>query len=235
MTRPRGPVSRRLHTLVWLLPASRTKNRLLRRFGHVIAADAVLGSCLVLSLGHLDAAAHAVVASGNFVRGLRELVVGEHAAVGPWNILTAHPAFQHAGENGELWVGAHAVITSRHSIDCSGRVVLGAFSSVAGHDTQMLTHQVDFSVPVQTCAVIEIGDHSFVGTRCTVLSGARLPDRSVLAAGSLLRPGPAEGAGLYAGSPARLKQALEGAWFDRPVGQTRSLRDRTGQVLHGAF
>ena len=129
----RGPLARRLHTLVWLLPASEVKNRLLRRFGHVIAPSASLG-------------------------------------------------------NGALWMGTYAV-----------------------------------------------GDHSFVGTRCTVLSGARLPDRSVLAAGSLLRRGPDEGPGLYTGSPARWKRALDGAWFHRPVGQTRSLRDRSGRVLHGAF
>ncbi|MFC5063205.1 acyltransferase [Actinomycetospora atypica] len=231
----RGPLARRLHTLVWLLPASGVKNRLLRRFGHVIARDASLGSCVVLTLGHLHAGERALIAAGSFVRGIREMVLSDDAAVGPWNILTAHPAFQHEGENGVLWVGAHAVITSRHSIDCSGRVVLGAFSSVGGHGTQVLSHEVDFTGPVQTCADIEIGDHSFVGTRCTVLSGARLPDRSVLAAGSLLRRGPDEGAGLYTGSPARRKQALDGAWFHRPVGQTRSLCDRSGQVLHGAF
>lgn len=231
----RGPAARRLHTLVWLLPASSLKNRLLRRFGHVIAADASLGTCLVLSLGHLHAGERAVIATASFVRGVRELVVSDDAVICPWNILTAHPAFQHAGENGVLWMGTHAVITSRHSIDCSGRVVLGAFSSVAGHGTQILSHEIDFGVPAQTCSDIEIGDHSFVGTRCTVLAGARLPDRSVLAAGSLLRRGPDEGPGLYTGSPARRKRALDGAWFHRPVGQTRSLRDRRGQVLHGAF
>ncbi len=236
MTRPvRGPLARRLHTLVWLLPASPMKNRLLRWFGHVVARSASLGSCLVPSLVHLHAGERAFIATGNFIRGVAELTVGDDAIIGPWNILTAHPAFQHEGGNGVLWMGAHALITSRHSIDCSGTVVLGAFSSVAGHDTQVLSHELDFDGPAQTCAHIEIGDHSFVGTRCTVLSGARLPDRSALAAGSVLRRAPIEDAGLYTGSPARHKQLLDGAWFHRPVGPTRSLRDHAGVLLPGAF
>ncbi|MCD2187714.1 acyltransferase [Actinomycetospora soli] len=236
MIRPvRGPLVRRLHTLVWLLPASGLKNRLLRCFGHVVARSASLGSCLVPSLLRLSVGEHVVIATGNFIRGIAELTVGDHGVIGPWNILSAHPAFQHEGENGVLWMGPHAAITSRHSIDCSGAVLLGAYSSIAGHDTQLLSHEVEFGGPSQTCSTIEIGDHSFVGTRCTVLSGARLPDRSVLAAGSLLRRGPVGASGLYTGTPARYRRVVEGAWFDRSVGATRSLRDRAGQVLAGAF
>lgn len=234
---PRGRVATRLHTLVWLLPASRAKNRLLRRFGHEIAADAHLGPCLVPSLQHARIGAGAIVGVGNLIRGLHHLVLDDRALIGPWNIITAHPVFQaHDPAAGDLRLGRETVVTTRHSIDCSGSVRLGAFASVAGHQTQMLSHQVDFTDVVQTCAPIEIGDHAFVGTRCTVLAGARLPDRSVLAAGSVLtRAREHADPGLYSGNPARRTRDIDGGWFHRAVGVTQAVRvNGTGEIVRDA-
>ena len=42
-------------------------------------------------------------------------------------------------------MGRHAALTSRHYVDCSNRVDIGEFTTVAGARSQILTHAIDFT------------------------------------------------------------------------------------------
>lgn len=111
--------------------------------------------------------------------------------------------FASSNRNPELIVGQHAAITHRHLIDCTDRISVGDFATVAGFRSQMITHWIDLAKNQQVCAPISIGRYTYVGTASVILGGAALPDFSVLGAQSVLRSAHEEPYGLYAGVPAR--------------------------------
>ncbi|MCR2823964.1 acyltransferase [Microbacterium sp. zg.Y909] len=204
--------------IIWVLPASGAKNALLRALGHAVDARATARSNLVWRVGRFTVAPDARVGRWNVFKNLREVRLGESAAIGRWNLFSAHPVFVRLLPDGaSLRLDSHAKITSRHQLDCSGSVTLGAFASLAGHQSRVMSHSVDLAHDAQAAFPVRIGERSFVGTRVLILGGAVLPARSVLGAGSVLvrsraaDPEP----GLWAGVPARHRGPVSGAWFDR--------------------
>jgi acetyltransferase-like isoleucine patch superfamily enzyme len=119
-----------------------------------------------------------------------------------------------------LTLGAHAAVTKSHHLDCTDRIDIGAFTTLAGYRSQLLTHSIDLAHNRQDAAPIVIGEYCFVGTAVVVLGGARLPARSVLGAKALLNHAHVEPGWLYAGVPARPVQALpeDAAYFRRTTG-----------------
>src|SRR2546423_11559442 len=74
-----------------------------------------------------------------FCKNIDLFHVGPHAVIGQLNWITGFPAgtasrhFAHQQDrHPELIVEAHAGITSRHLIDCTSRVRIGAFATLAG-------------------------------------------------------------------------------------------------------
>ena len=102
-----------------------------------------------------------------------------------------------------LEIGEHSAITKDHHLDCTSEIVIGSFTTIAGYGSQLLTHSIDIEANRQDSKPIHIGNYCFVGTDCTILGGAKLPDYSVLGAKSLLNKGFEETYKLYAGVPAR--------------------------------
>ncbi|MEY2585866.1 MAG: hypothetical protein QOD80_1892 [Verrucomicrobiota bacterium] len=137
------------------------------------------------------------------------LHLGAHAIVGQLNWITGFPSgpsrhFAHQPDRQpELIVERHAGISSRHLIDCTARVRIGAFATIGGFRSQLLTHSIDFTAGRQTAEPIEIGEYSFTGTNSVVLGGSVLPRHSVLGAQSLLNKKWEEPYRLYAGVPAK--------------------------------
>lgn len=110
---------------------------------------------------------------------------------------------EHKGRVAKLTLGEHAAITSRHIIDCTDTVTIERFATVAGFQSQLLTHSIDLELNKQRCAPITIGEYSFVGTASVVLPGAVLPGFSILGAKALLNKKFEEPYVLYGGVPAR--------------------------------
>lgn len=209
--------------VVWLAPPSRAKNTLLRALGHDVHPTAAAGSCVVWRVHELVLGPGARLGRHNLLRNLRSVRLEEGASVGRMNILTAHPAFSGNPGSGTLRVAPHGKITSRHSVDCSAAVTVGAYASVAGRSSTLMTHSVDLSLDAQRARPITIGERSFVGTHAVLLGGAHLPDRSVLGAGALLLPDLPDDkpGGLFAGVPARRRGDVAGRWFERTQTHTR--------------
>src|SRR5665213_1998683 len=71
-------------------------------------------------------------------KGMELLALSEHASIGRLNWITAYPAevaphFAHmTGRRPQLLIGEHAAITNRHIIDCTDRISVGRFATVAG-------------------------------------------------------------------------------------------------------
>ena len=223
-------MKKRIEMLVWLLPSSTLKNRLLRIFGHDIAPSARIGPLLAVNVGRAVVGERATIGPLNIFRSLRLLKVGDGATIGSLNTISAHPAYQALHPDvGSLVMGDGAIITSRHNIDCSGKVAIGDMSGIAGQRTTILSHEIDIMLNVQSAGWVTIGERSVVLTNCLVLKGAVLPPHSLLVANSMLsRPRTANPApGIYGGSPAEFirSNSLEGgSWFERKESATTTLR-----------
>jgi acetyltransferase-like isoleucine patch superfamily enzyme len=176
---------------------------------------------------HLAMAAGSRIDALTVAVNLDRLELGERAIIGRGNWITgfatgtASPHFAHQPDRrAELLLGAHAAITKNHHIDCTNRVSIGPFTTIAGYHSQLLSHSIDLQHNRQHSEPITIGAHCFVGTACVILGGGALPDHSVLGALSLLNKPHSEPWCLYAGQPARRIQPInpEAAYFRRSQG-----------------
>lgn len=162
----------------------------------------------------------------NLFKGIDLLHLSAHAMIGKLNWITGFPTgssphFAHQPERQpSLFLGTHAAISNRHLLDCTARVVIGAYTTFAGFRSQILTHSVDLEHSRQSSAPLEIGEYSFVGTDCVLLGGASLPRRSILAAKSLLNKKFTEELTLYGGVPAKPIKPVPATWeyFHRSAG-----------------
>jgi len=160
-----------------------------------------------------------------FARHIALLDLGDWASLGNKNWISGFPldstlAFQDSGRRAVLSIGDHAAVTHGHRIDCTDGVTIGAFTTVAGWDTQIVTHAISVSEARQRCAPVTIGRYCFVGTRCTLLKGSILPDYSVLGAASVLAHRMTEPYQIYSGVPAKPVKVIaeDSAYFVRLEG-----------------
>jgi serine acetyltransferase len=162
----------------------------------------------------------------NRCQGLDLLHLSAHSMIGKLNWITGYPSgdpthFAHQPEREpSLILKEHAAISNRHLLDCTAKVVIGPFATFAGFRSQILTHSVDLEHSRQAAEPVEVGAYAFVGTDCILLGGSSLPDRSVLAAKSLLNKKHAEEYTLYGGVPAKPIKQLPSTWayFHRKTG-----------------
>jgi len=201
------------------------KRWVLRRFwGYRIADGARIGLSYVFP-GELVMGEGAYIGHFNVAIHLGKLECGAHSVIDRSNWITGHPPkgahFTHRTQREPvLVVGEHAAITKSHTIDCTDKIEIGPFATIAGYHSQFITHGINVAEGRQDCKPIRIGAYCLVGTRVTVLGGAALPDRSVLGAGSVLNKAHTEECSVYAGQPAVKVKSLdpEAAYFTRTRG-----------------
>jgi hypothetical protein len=166
-------------------------------------------------IGHFNVAIH-----------LDRMLMGCHSSIARANWITGFPRgsskhFAHQTERDpSLLLGPHAAVTKNHHLDCTNRIEIGPFSTVAGYASQFLTHSIDVQECRQDSAPIVIGKYCFVGTNVVILGGAVLPDRSVLGAKALLNKSYLQTGQLYAGVPAKPCGSMTGKlkYFGRDTG-----------------
>ena len=215
-----------LKLLLVLLPWKLRRALLTRWFGFEIHPTSRIGRSFVFP-AKLVLGPHAAIGHLTVVKGLTQMELGERASVGNLCWITGFPAgtgsahFAHQPDRRpELILGVHSAVTHRHLIDCTARVEIGAFSTFAGFASQILSHSIDLEANRQSSAPVTVGSHCFVGTNCVLLGGARLPDRSVLGAKSLLNKAFEESGQLYGGVPAKPigPLSVNAAYFTRETG-----------------
>lgn len=199
--------------LSFVLPWSARRRLLEKQFGFSIHPTSRIGFAwiaprkLVMEensrIGHLT-----------FCKNIDLLHLGAGAIIGQLNWITGFPSgtsrhFAHqADRRPELILEAHAGISSRHLFDCTARVRLGAYATIAGFRSQLLTHSIDLAAGRQSSEPIDIGEYCFVGTDSVVLGGSVLPHHCVLGAKSLLNKKLETPFRLYAGVPAKSVKEL---------------------------
>lgn len=215
-----------LKALTCILPWSLRRRALQRWFGFTIHPTARIGMAWIfpqkLTMGPGASIDHFTVAIH-----LDAITMGANATIGRGNWITGFPTqtqsphFQHQpGRRAELIVGESAAITKNHHLDCTNLIEIGRFSTIAGYDSQFLTHSINVFDNRQGSEPIRIGAYTFVGTNVVVLGGSILPAYSVLGAKSLLNKSHAEEWKLYAGVPAKSVSAIspDAKYFTRAEG-----------------
>jgi acetyltransferase-like isoleucine patch superfamily enzyme len=199
-----------LKLLSFILPWPLRRRALKRWFGFDLHPTARIGWAWVfprrLVMGPNTYIDHLTVAIN-----LDLVQLGTGAIIGRSNWITGFPTrvdsrhFKHQKfeRKAELLLGEYAAVTKNHHLDCTNRIEIGDFATIAGYNSQLLTHSIDVFENRQDSAPITIGAYTFVGTNIVILGGSVLPPRSVLGAKSLLNKAYTNEWTLYAGVPAR--------------------------------
>jgi acetyltransferase-like isoleucine patch superfamily enzyme len=195
-------------------------------FGYSLSPSARIGIAWVFP-SHLRMGPGARIDHFTIAINLDLLQMGERSSIGRSNWITGFssrsPSLHFAHQlcrSAQLLLGEHSAITKHHHLDCTNRISIGPFTTVAGYSSQLLTHSIDVYHNRQHSEPINIGSYCFIGTKCVILGGSTLPDHCVLGAFSLLNKPLTEPWTLYAGHPARFKKHIdhEAAYFTRNQG-----------------
>ncbi|TWR27579.1 acyltransferase [Mucilaginibacter pallidiroseus] len=215
-----------LKILAFILPWRLRRLALQSWFGYTIHPTARIGLSWIYPhklsmaegarIGHLNIAIH-----------LDGIEMGVKSSIARSNWITGFPSnsnskhFSHqAGRQSLLILGECAAITKNHHFDCTNVIRVGRFTTVAGYQSQFLTHSIDVIESRQHSEPITIGEYAFVGTNVVMLGGADLPSRCVLGAKSLLNKAYTDEWTLYGGVPAKPLQVLpaNAKYFNRADG-----------------
>lgn len=215
-----------LKSLTVILPWKLKRIVLQKWLGYTLHPTARIGLSWVFP-DRLEMAAGAVIGHLNVAVNLDFIQMDEKASIGRGNWITGfstkveslHFRHQPAREAG-LIIGHSSAITKNHHIDCTNLITIGRFATVAGYNSQLLTHSINVRENRQDSAPITIGDYTFVGTNVVVLGGSVLPSYSVLGAKSLLNKPYTDEWKLYAGVPAKMVSDIhqDDKYFSRTEG-----------------
>ena len=200
-----------LAVLMVLLPAKLRPVLARKVLGWDIHPTAHIGRSLFL-VGHLSMGPGSSIGSFNVFRGLEEVRLGEGATIATRNFINSPPyapaLLTRPGRRSELILGDYAMITIGHEIDCSDRVEFAAHARIAGYKSQILTHSLNLMTDRFVSSPIELGERSVVMSGCILLSGTRVPARSVVSAGSVVTTKLTKEQTFYRGNPAEAVRAL---------------------------
>lgn len=139
----------------------------------------------------------------NVIRGGERVILGDYAHIMRFNVLNAIPDHDcTTSPVSVLELGAGAVVVSGHRIDFTDRVTIGKNVIVGGRNSSLWTHNRQQTAP------ISIGDFCYLGSEVRLAPGARLPERCILALGSVLTSEIDQPGSLVAGVPAKIIRPL---------------------------
>jgi len=208
-----------------ILPACKFKNALLSLFpGISVHPSAIVGHTVLLGVSELTLESGAVLGDLNIVRGLTGLRLGSGAVIGGLNSISSSAAFSSLpddGFRGRLHLKRDSALTNRHYLDCSGGIEVGEFTTIAGCRSTILTHQIDLRLNSQVLSPVTFGRRCFISSNVSVVPGAHVADRIVVAMGAVIKGSLDLAGGLYGGVPARyLKMAENEGYASRSRGPT---------------
>lgn len=213
------------HLFIWISPSKLRRILYRKLFGYEIHQSAQIGRCLILA-DHLIMNNGTAIKNFNFINDIDIVILEAHAQIDKNNWITGLSTKYKTNftydQNRQcfLKLGEHTRITSRHTIDCTAGVSIGKFTTIAGTNTEILTHQIDIEMNRQRCSSVKVGDYCMIGTKTIILMGSKLPSYCVLGAGSLLNKALIDEYTLYGGVPARKIKSLsrQFSYFSRKHG-----------------
>jgi acetyltransferase-like isoleucine patch superfamily enzyme len=161
----------------------------------------------IIAARHVTIGAGARIGSFNLIKGQEELTMGVDSQIGFFNWISGPPLSSglfpgSPRRHPALRMGDGAAVTARHLIDCTDTVTIGDFATISGWRTSIFTHSVNLVSNRQKATPVRIGERAAVLTSCLLLSGTRVPARTIISAGSVVNTVLTEELALYSGIPA---------------------------------
>lgn len=191
-----GRLTRLVRTLLVLLLPTWLIRPLVRRMGFDIAKGSRIGLSVV-AIEALHMAPGTRIGHFNFISGPFTLRLGVNAAIGHLNLISRGRT-ERGASPAELRLGEWSKITGIHRVDLTSSVIMGSFSTIAGHGCQLWTHgyihEMEGIARYRIEGPIEIGDNVYVGAATVISMGVTLGKGVIVGAGSavsksLLEPG----------------------------------------------
>lgn len=202
--------------LVFLMPSSGFKIRLLNLLGHKIHPTARIGMCWVQSVGRFELAEGATIGNFNAFRYLAKVEMGLGSRIVMFNWILGGSGLEpglpedERGVRRTLRMGDHAHIISFHFLDCGGGLLMADETWLTGIRTTVLSHAFDPHEGGMILEPVELKQGAVVSTSCTMLPGTVIGEGALLAAGSTLwTRQELAGGSLYGGVPARRLSAID--------------------------
>ncbi len=198
----------RLTTLVFLLPPSRFKNRLLNLLGHTVHPTAQLGMCLAVRVDKFEIAEGALIGHFNFFQGMALVQLGYGAQIMMSNSILGYSGVHKTDLDPAtlrtLRMGTFAHVLSNHYLDCGGGLTLSDDAWLTGIRSTILTHAFDPEAGGIRLAPVVLEKGAVVATSCTMLPGTVVGTGAIIAAGSTTWTGQKLAAeAVHGGVPAR--------------------------------
>lgn len=177
-------------------------------FRHVLGWEVARDACVGLSFVHADEVtleAGSRIGHLNLIRNVRLLHLAPRASIGNFNHVFGPPPWGEFVDR-SFRLGEGSLLTSRHFVDVSGRVVIGRNCTIGGRDTHLWSHSLFHSDGVISLSPrsLIIENDVYVGARATLVHST-IPARAVVAAGAVVSKSFAAEEGealLIAGNPA---------------------------------
>lgn len=189
--------------LVLLLPTALIRP-LLRWMGYNLASGTRIGFSFV-NVDAIHMASGARIGHFNFISGPFTIRLGVNAAIGHINLISRGRTEAGAAP-AVLSLGEWSKITGIHRVDLTNSVIMGSFSTIAGHGCQLWTHgyihEMEGIARYRIDGPIEIGDNVYVGAATVISMGVTLGSGVIVGAGSAVSKSLPE-PGLYVSSPMR--------------------------------
>jgi acetyltransferase-like isoleucine patch superfamily enzyme len=213
------------------------KRRLGRWFlGWDIHPTAHLGRSLVL-VKRLTMGPASSIGPFNVIRDLEELRMAEGANIASRNWILGVPVESAIYPNApdrdpSLVMGAYAMITVGHDIDCADRVELGDHAVIAGFRSAVLTHSLNLVSDRFVTGRVVLGERAVLMSGCTMLTGTQIPARSIVSAGSVVNTKLTAEQTFYRGNPAEAVRELpDNLRFFRREGRQAQLADEVARWI----
>jgi acyl-[acyl carrier protein]--UDP-N-acetylglucosamine O-acyltransferase len=190
---------------------------------------AYVGLSVILA-DECEMAAKAYVGHFNYIGRLDKLYMGDDSVIGNFNWVAGlstrmnSPYFRSkVTRRSELVMHEATMVMHRNHIDCTDRIEFRPYAALAGVRNQMITHGVNPMSSRQTCSSITIGAYTMVGAGSIILKGVNIPDRCVVAAGSVVSHAGPETYALIGGNPAVFQRSIPetAKLFKRPSREVR--------------
>ena len=204
----------RLLMLVFLLPSSGLKIKLLNKLGHRIHPSARIGICWVQAVERFEIDEGVQIGNFNAFRYLKLVKIGKGSRIVMFNWFLGGSGFEPGavdhGALRTLRMGEHSHIISMHYIDCGGGVILHDHAWITGIRSTVLTHAFDPQNGGLILEPVTLEKAAAISTNCTVLPGVTIGEGALLAAGSTAwTRQQVAAAHLHGGVPARRLAPIE--------------------------
>ena len=202
--------------LIGLLPASRIKNVLMNLHGCNIGKDCKIEPNIFLRTRNIKLEQGSSIGLGNVFRDLNKLHLGQGSTIRNFNWISASPVLERKGGGSSLTLGKMTSVTSRHYFDCSGGILLGDFTTIAGVRSTLISHQIDIKRGEQSVSPINIGKYCLISSNSAVCPGVFIEDFTVVGMGTVLAGEYCVQKSLIVGPKGQIKKIeISGEYFER--------------------